>query len=355
VKAGDFSLVDFSLSVPHDAPAGEQEFKLTAISGINKSVISQIVLSISVNQLFGVELSSDQTRAGLELGNFTRFEARVNNTGNGEDIIYFESEDSLPRGWKISFIPAQLSIPAGGSAMVQIKVRPPANGTEDGYFFSARAISSGDSMKAASLRFRIDLSYPPPEVLPPPVNNTPPPRYTGPPPSPPRSSLTTWLRSNWFLPLSLMVLITASVAAVGVSRSRKRKRMMMEVRDEPSPEAPQRYQGGRVAPVSGVHDHAEMAAEEGPAPKMPAVTEAEPAMAPRFSPLSSEESEGEIEVIDMGPPLPAPAKKTPPPVKQAAPPPEPVAAAPRAKASGKTVDTEIDDILSRIDAISKKR
>jgi uncharacterized membrane protein len=356
LAAGDFELVDFILSVPADAPAGEQEFSLTAVSGTNSSVATELQLVIEVNQVYGVELSSDQTRIGLETGNSSRIDATVNNTGNGDDMILFESEDSLPAGWRITFMPPLVKLPSGGMTTILIKVRPPSNATEGSYFFSVRATSSGNSLKAASVRFRIDLANPPPEPVILAVNNTRPPQYTGPPPSPPPDRLTTWLRSFWFLPLALVVLVVASVAAVGVFRSRRKKRLLAEEWTEPPRGEYDRFDYREPAMEPTEMLEVETEAKAALATEPPLVAPPEPVEEQVAPLLSSKEDEAEIEVIDMGPPIPAPAIKSPPPARPAArSPSRPQKAALGPAAFKKKVDSDIDDILSRIDSISKNR
>ena len=369
VVAGDFVLVDFLLSVPADAAAGEREFSLTAISGINGSVTSTVQLLIEVNQLFGVELSSDQARVGLETGNSTRIEALVNNSGNGDDVIFFEAEDSLPPGWRISFMPSLVKLPAGGTTTIVIKVRSPENSTEGGYFFSLRAISSGDSLKVSSVRFRIDLTNPPVEPVIPAVNNTRPPQYTGLPPPPPPDRLTRLLSSGWFFPMVLMALVAVSVAAFGASRVRRKKNLALE--------------GSAVEPYGPMHETEEpletvdmmeghSGSPPGEAPKKSLSPPVEPpVVAPpeRAGPaavpiLKSEAYESEMDTVDMGPavdigtrktggpisPTGKAAKKAPQKTSDQASAPQPAAK----KLVAKNVDSEIEDILSRIDGISKK-
>jgi uncharacterized membrane protein len=356
VAAGDFELVDFKLSIPTDAPAGEQEFTLTVVSGINSSVMSGLPLVIEVNQVYGVELSSDQTRTGLETGNSTRIEATVNNTGNGDDIIFFESEDSLPAGWRVTFMPTQINLPAGGTTTIVIKVRPPSNATEGSYFFSARATSSGNSLKAASLRFRMDLTNPPAEPVTPPVNNTRPPQYTGPPPPAPPDRLTRLLSSSWFLPMVLLALVLVSAASAGVWRARRKKRLLAEEPGAAPPEAMsateepieilEMTEAPAKAPIRSSRSY--------PPAKPPAVAPPEPAGPAVMPILKSEAYESELETVDSGPPVPAHPIK-PPPRARPVPPPKAEAAAQRAKMAGKTVDADIDDILSRIDGITGKK
>jgi hypothetical protein len=70
--------------------------------------------------------------------------------------------------------------------------------------------------------------------------------------------------------------------------------------------------------------------------------------------LKSEAYESEMETVDLAPSVPAHPIR-PPPRTRPAPPPKAEAAAQRAKMAGKTVDADIDDILSKIDSISKNR
>ena len=367
VATGDFVLVDFILSIPANAPTGEEEFSLTAVSGIDANVSSTVRLSITVNQVFGVELSSDETRTEMDIGNTTKFYATIKNTGNGDDTIFFESADALPAGWRIIFMPPLVNLPAGGATSLVIKVRSGANSTAGGYFFTVRATSSGDSYKMDAVKFRIDLVTPPPPEIIPPVNNTGPPTYTGPPPAPEPDRWTRYRSSWWFFPAIALALVVLASAGYGAYRVRRRRRIEEErlaaARYEPPPEEEVIETVEMTAPPPRKAPPPVETRRRPPAPP-PEVARPEPVAIAAASPnLRSEAYESEMATVDMGPAVDiskrgagaAPGAKgaARPPAKPLAP--EPAPRPGPKKLAAKNVDSEIEDILARIDGIAGKK
>jgi hypothetical protein len=121
--------------------------------------------------------------------------------------------------------------------------------------------------------------------------------------------------------------------------------------DEPQSEAAPPKEAPRSAAAPPKEAHIRAAAHPAEPPE---IGPPEPAAAKAMPLLRSEAYESEMETVDMGPPAPE-SPIGPPPRTRPAPPPKAEAAAQRTKMAGKTVDADIDDILSRIDSISQKR
>ncbi|MBM4248961.1 MAG: hypothetical protein FJ149_05930 [Euryarchaeota archaeon] len=332
IRAGDFSLVDLSVTVPPGAPAGEHIFRVRGSSAFNASAGSGLELALFVNQRHSVELGSDHTSDTVEIGNSTQFEALLENTGNGDDSFALRTEGGQVRGWRITISPSSMQLASGGSAHVLVKVRPPQDVAEGNYTFTLSGASLVSQEGKASLKFSVRIVAPPP---PPPQPPPPPPPVVAPDPVAPaqRNRVVAWIEDNWQLAIMVLVAIVALAsggAYVAMRRRRQRRAGPGEAGGPPEAAA--------AAPAGAAR-----AASPAP-PPVPAGAFPLPPPAPaRQPPVPQVPPEEPVETIVMDPPpveppsIPLTDRKSGP--------------SPPAK---RAVDDEIEEILARLSDVGKK-
>ncbi len=123
VNAGESVLVDVYVDVPAGALEGEMDqVTVNAESQVNAQVADSDVLDTVANQVAGVSLSPDND-AVAEEGRYQLYQHTVENTGNGSDT--FDITVSSDLGWTVQALPASITLNAGETRTVLIRVDVP--------------------------------------------------------------------------------------------------------------------------------------------------------------------------------------------------------------------------------------
>jgi uncharacterized membrane protein len=360
IRAGDFTLDNLLISVPLDAQAGEHTFTVRGRSTSNTSVAFELEQSVFIDQYYGLTLAADETEARVETGNATEFILVLNNTGNGDDSFVLSKDDSLPRSWRMTLNPSTVHVPFNGSVQIMLKVRPPTDIPDGNYVFNIIGTSWNNPQKTASVRFRIHLVTPPAPPPPPAPAPTPTPAPE-PEPGPSQNRYVVWIKDHWQLSLALLVLMIAAASGGAYARSRRRKEKA------PARPAPPAFDGVRMAPSSYAQApppaplpapppiewedastrNASLSVGDGAAPPSGHQgAAAEPApMAP---------PEETAETASSGPPEGGHGAGAPPAEERAGIPPAAGAGSVPAPAARRAVEDDIDEILAKIQDVSRK-
>ncbi|MEM2870397.1 MAG: S8 family serine peptidase [Thermoplasmata archaeon] len=218
IEPGDYATERLTVFVPQDAPAGQMELMIGAVSGADPNVTAELEASVLVKQYYGVRLSAPVNKETVEPGSAADFEVVVENTGNGEDTFILEADESALPGWSLTIKPSRIVLGAGQNATMRVRARSPANESEGSYALVVTAVSWNSPSSLATQKLRIELVKAPAEPAPP-IVQPPPPAVEEPEP-PAESPTVRWLSKNW--PLLLIIAIALLALAVAFAGARRR-------------------------------------------------------------------------------------------------------------------------------------
>lgn len=145
-----------TLYVPHDAPSGDYDIAVTLNSNIVPTANASCIVTVHVNQYYGLEISSDKSEETLLPGESARFKMKIKNTGNGEDTYRIRVMESGDVEVKTSNKSVMLS--PGESKIVYIDVLIPNGTTTGDYSFRVHVTSMGDPTHTQVLKWRTHVS-----------------------------------------------------------------------------------------------------------------------------------------------------------------------------------------------------
>jgi uncharacterized membrane protein len=154
------------VTVPVDELAGTFTMFLNVSNRQGDTVL--IPLNVEVEQLFLIDIHSEETHSSSISGNYVMFDLTVTNLGNGPDTVFFDVSEDLPKDWVLWVVHGadtvhKLDLGPRASVDVVLEVYVPLNPEQNRVEFDLMAWTLDDVNDTVS--FMIDVELPDLEVL----------------------------------------------------------------------------------------------------------------------------------------------------------------------------------------------
>ena len=148
LAAGASRTVGLAVSPPVDAAAGAQaKITVRAVSGFDQNTAGQTQLTVTVLQTYGLNVSADRTKLGVDAGRMVTLSLVVGNTGNGDDLVTITPTGPAARWATVT--PAQVLVARGTSKTVSVKVNVPAGAGAQDYLLTLTAYSGDNATRGS--------------------------------------------------------------------------------------------------------------------------------------------------------------------------------------------------------------
>ncbi|UCC92410.1 MAG: S8 family serine peptidase [Thermoplasmata archaeon] len=164
VDPDDFTNVLLDIMIPLNATAGEMgTFVVTATSGGNESKMSSVVLTVEVNQVFGLEVAAVSGPQEMLPGEDRTLDLMVRNTGNGLDTftVSLPNQEELTEGWWVQLVDVSVDVPYRSEHIAQMVLTAPDPALAGvSVEFTVRTSSAGSSLeKSVTFSARVVQFY----------------------------------------------------------------------------------------------------------------------------------------------------------------------------------------------------
>jgi uncharacterized membrane protein len=155
VAAGSTTAVEVDVTVPEDADAGVYPITVDATSG-DKTAHQDLSVEVIGSYKLSLTTPDGRLSANASAGSQTDLSVTVQNDGSA-DVPDVKLSATSPTGWEVTFDPATVTVPAGGSVQATAHLTPSGNAIAGDYVVTMRADSDLDNA-TAEMRITIETS-----------------------------------------------------------------------------------------------------------------------------------------------------------------------------------------------------
>ncbi|MCK4971210.1 MAG: hypothetical protein KAS77_11795, partial [Thermoplasmata archaeon] len=125
LDAGESDIIFFTVHVYPECPPMVLNFTAMVSSSDPSTLPSQDQVTVTVGQIFSLDLSTDTNYLTTEPGDLVEYNIRVKNLGNGEDTAIFDLE-AVPLSWLWYFNPPSVAISSDDWETVNVTIIVPS-------------------------------------------------------------------------------------------------------------------------------------------------------------------------------------------------------------------------------------
>lgn len=157
VDAGSSSQISVTAKAPTDAPAGTYNITVRAVGG-PQPVETPLTVNVTGTYSMSLATSDGRLNANVTAGSSSTLNLVVTNSGS-TDLTGVALTATPPQGWKVTFNPPTVDVPANQTAPVQANITPANNALAGDYLLTVAAKNADNSANdSIQIRTTVDTS-----------------------------------------------------------------------------------------------------------------------------------------------------------------------------------------------------